>query len=291
MVVMVAAGPKDASWQSELQSWRVERAKNLQAPEGWLSLIGLNWLNEGDNSFGAVEGNLFQISAKVPAHIAVLRLQKGTLRLLPPAEGFPKELKLDGKPASEATLLADDAQNPSKLTIGTVAIIIIHRDERYALRVKDTQAPSRSTFHGLSWYAPDEHYRIHAKWIPYTPPKILDIPTILGTVSKLPAPGVAEFTIEGRTVRLEPVLESPDSKELFFILRDTTSKTTTYGGGRFLYTELPDHGVAQPGDVVLDFNRLINPPCAFTAFATCPLPPMQNRLPVAISAGEKRYHE
>ena len=291
MVVMVAAGPKDASWQSELQSWRVERAKNLQAPEGWLSLIGLNWLNEGDNSFGAVEGNLFQIPAKVPAHIAVLRLQKGTLRLLPPAEGFPKELKLDGKPASEATLFADDAQNPSKLTIGTVAIIIIHRDERYALRVKDTQAPSRSTFHGLSWYAPDEHYRIHAKWIPYTPPKILDIPTILGTVSKLPAPGVAEFTIEGRTVRLEPVLESPDSKELFFILRDTTSKTTTYGGGRFLYTELPDHGVAQPGDVVLDFNRLINPPCAFTAFATCPLPPMQNRLPVAISAGEKRYHE
>jgi len=291
MVVMVAAGPKDASWQSELQSWRVERAKNLQAPEGWLSLIGLNWLNEGDNSFGAVEGNLFQISAKVPAHIAVLRLQKGTLRLLPPAEGFPKGLKLDGKPASEATLFADDAQNPSKLTIGTVAIIIIHRDERYALRVKDTQAPSRSTFHGLSWYAPDEHYRIHAKWIPYTPPKILDIPTILGTVSKLPAPGVAEFTIEGRTVRLEPVLESPDSKELFFILRDTTSKTTTYGGGRFLYTELPDHGVAQPGDVVLDFNRLINPPCAFTAFATCPLPPMQNRLPVAISAGEKRYHE
>jgi uncharacterized protein (DUF1684 family) len=216
MVVMVAAGPKDASWQSELQSWRVERAKNLQAPEGWLSLIGLNWLNEGDNSFGAVEGNLFQISAKVPAHIAVLRLQKGTLRLLPPAEGFPKELKLDGKPASEATLFADDAQNPSKLTIGTVAIIIIHRDERYALRVKDTQAPSRSTFHGLSWYAPDEHYRIHAKWIPYTPPKILDIPTILGTVSKLPAPGVAEFTIEGRTVRLEPVLESPDSKRAVF---------------------------------------------------------------------------
>jgi uncharacterized protein len=291
MVVMVAAGPKDASWQSELQSWRVKRASDLQAPEGWLSLIGLDWLQEGDNSFGSAEANLFQIPAKVPAHIANVRLEKGALRLIPPTGGFPKELKLDGKPASEATLFADDAQNPSKLTIGTVAIIIIHRDERYALRVKDTQAPSRSTFHGLSWYAPDENYRIHAKWIPYTPPKVLDIPTILGTVSKLPAPGAAEFAIDGKTVRLEPVLESPDSKELFFILRDTTSKTTTYGGGRFLYTELPDHGVAQPGEVVLDFNRLINPPCAFTAFATCPLPPMQNRLPVAIAAGEKRYHE
>jgi uncharacterized protein (DUF1684 family) len=290
-VVLASAAPKDASWQTDLLAWRAKRAKDLQAPEGWLSLIGLDWLQDGDNSFGSAEGNLFQIPAKVPAHVAIVHLEKGALRLLPPAGGFPKELKLDGKPASEAALFADDATTPSKLTIGTVAIIIIHRDERYALRVKDTQAPSRSTFHGLTWYAPDETYRVHAKWIPYTPPKVLDIPTILGTVSKLPAPGAAEFTIDGKTVHLEPVLESPDSKELFFIMRDTTSKTTTYGGGRFLYTDLPDHGVAQPGEVILDFNRLINPPCAFTAFATCPLPPTQNRLPVAIAAGEKRYHE
>jgi uncharacterized protein (DUF1684 family) len=132
---------------------------------------------------------------------------------------------------------------------------------------------------------------VHAKWVPYNPAKILEIPTILGTVSKLPAPGAAEFTIDGKTVRLEPVLEEPDSKELFFIMRDTTSKTTTYGAGRFLYTQLPDHGLTQPGAVELDFNRLINPPCAFTAYATCPLPPPQNRLPVPIPAGEQRYHD
>jgi uncharacterized protein (DUF1684 family) len=120
---------------------------------------------------------------------------------------------------------------------------------------------------------------------------MIDIPTILGTVSKLPAPGAAEFTVDGKVVRLEPVLEDPQSTELFFILRDTTSKTTTYGAGRFLYTELPDHGLTQPGEVWLDFNELINPPCAFTPYATCPLPPPQNRLTVAIPAGEQRYHD
>ncbi len=122
-------------------------------------------------------------------------------------------------------------------------------------------------------------------------PKVLDIPTILGTTTHLPAPGAAEFTIDGQVVRLEPVLEDPKSTDLFFILRDTTSKTTTYGSGRFLYTDLPDHGVSQPGEVWLDFNRLVNPPCAFTAYATCPLPPAQNRLNVAIPAGEQRYHD
>ena len=158
--------------------------------------------------------------------------------------------------------------------------------DRYALRIKDSRAPTRTVFHGLKWYPPNAMYRVHAKWVPYSPPKILEIPTILGTVSKLPAPGAAEFTIDGKTVfRLEPVLEEPDSKELFFIMRDTTSKTSTYGAGRFLYTELPDHGLTQPGAVELDFNRLINPPCAFTAYATCPLPPPQNRLLVAIPAG------
>jgi uncharacterized protein (DUF1684 family) len=120
---------------------------------------------------------------------------------------------------------------------------------------------------------------------------VLDIPTVLGTATHLPAPGVAEFTLDGHILRLEPVLEDPKSTDLFFILRDATSKTTTYGAGRFLYTELPDHGVSQPGEVWLDFNRLVNPPCAFTAYATCPLPPAQNRLSVSIPAGEQRYHD
>jgi len=279
------------SWQRDLLAWRAQRATALQAPEGWLSLIALGWLKDGDNSFGSGEDNRVQIAGKASAHIAIVRLEKGALHLLPPAGGFPKELLLDGQPAKEQALLADDADKPSKLTIGTLTIIVIHRDDQFALRIKDLQAPTRVGFHGLRWYRPNAAYRVHARWIPYNPPKVLDIPTVLGTTTHLPAPGAAEFTLDGQVVRLEPVLEDPNSTELFFIMRDATSKATTYGAGRFLYTELPDHGVSQAGEVWLDFNRLVNPPCAFTAYATCPLPPAQNRLGVAIPAGEQRYHD
>jgi hypothetical protein len=292
-----AQGTKDrtsadnAAWQRELLAWRAQRATSLQAPEGWLSLIALGWLQEGDNSFGSAEDCRVQIAGKAPAHIAVVRLEKGALRLLPPAGGFPKDLRVDGQAAKEQTLRADDADKPSKLTIGTFSMIAIHRDDRFALRVKDLEAATRTGFHGLRWYAPNAAYRVHAKWIPYNPPKMLDIPTVLGTTTHMPAPGAAEFTLDGKVVRLEPVLEDPNATDLFFILRDATSKTTTYGAGRFLSSELPDHGVGQPGEVWLDFNRLVNPPCAFTAYATCPLPPAQNRLSVAIPAGEQRYHD
>jgi uncharacterized protein len=280
-----------SSWQRDLLAWRAKRATNLQAPEGWLSLIALGWLKEGDNSFGSADDCRVQIAGKGPAHIAVVRLEKGTLRLLPPAEGFSKELMVDGQPAKEQVLRSDDADNSSKLTIGTVTIIVIHRDDQFALRVKDLQALTRTGFHGLHWYAPSATYRVHARWIPYSPAKVLDIPTILGTTTHMPAPGVAEFTLDGQVLRLEPVLEEPNATELFFIMRDATSKTTTYGAGRFLYTELPDHGLGRPGEIWLDFNRLVNPPCAFTAYATCPLPPPQNRLGVPIQAGEQRYHD
>jgi uncharacterized protein len=118
---------------------------------------------------------------------------------------------------------------------------------------------------------------------------MLKIPTKIGTTLNLPSPGVAEFTLDGKKLRLEPVLEDPHDTTLFFILRDTTSKTATYPGGRFLRTGFPDHGLNKPGTLVIDFNQLYNPPCAYTPYATCPLPPDQNRLPVAIEAGEQRY--
>ena len=280
-----------SAWQHDQLAWRAQRATGLQAPEGWLSLIGLGWLKEGDNSLGSAADSRVQIAGKWPAHIAIVRLEKGTLRLLAPAEGFPKELLVDGQAAKEQALLADDSEKVSKLTLGTLTIIAIHRGEQFGLRIKDLQAPTRVGFHGLRWYEPNAAYRVHARWIPYDPPKTLDIPTVLGTTTQMPAPGAAEFTIDGQVVRLEPVLEDPKATELFFIMRDATSKTTTYGAGRFLYTQLPDHGVSQPGEVWLDFNQAVNPPCAFTPYATCPLPPPQNRLSVPIPAGEQRYHD
>ncbi|HEX8797597.1 MAG TPA: DUF1684 domain-containing protein [Terriglobales bacterium] len=281
-----------ATWKVSLLTWRADLAKELQQPNGWLTLIGLEWLKSGDNTFGSAPGNNLVVRAPTAAYLGVVELNDKSLELLPPHGGYPRGLLVDSKlPENPQTLGSDDSEHPSKITTGTVTITIIHRGERYGLRIKDSKAPARTQFHGLRWYPPDEAYRVPAKWIPYNPPHQVAIPTILGTEVKADVPGAAEFTLEGKTLRLEPILESPDDKELFFILRDTTSTTETYGAGRFLYTALPDHGLTQPGELVLDFNRAQNPPCAYTPYATCPLPPPQNRLPIPIPAGQQRYHD
>jgi len=281
-----------ASWKAGLLSWRADLAKELQQPNGWLTLIGLEWLKPGDNTFGSAPGNALVVKAPTAAYLGVVQLSDNSLKLLPPHGGYPKGLLVDGKPpADQQPLGSDDSKQPSKITAGTVTITVIHRGDRYALRIKDSKAPARVQFHGLRWYPPNEAYRVQAKWIPYNPPHNVAIPTILGTEVKSDVPGAAEFTLDGKTYHLEPILESPEDKELFFILRDTTSTSETYGAGRFLYTPLPDHGLTQPGELVLDFNRAQNPPCAYTPYATCPLPPPQNRLPIPIPAGQQRYHD
>ena len=280
-------GPETA-WRQKIEAWRAEREKEIAAPDGWLTLIALEWLKPGVNSFGSGPDNQVRINAKAPAHVGLLTVSGKTVQLLSPASGFPPDLLLDGKPAREGLLSADD-DHPSTLTWHGLSLIVLPRGGRYALRVKDADAPARAQFHGLRWYAPDLHFAVEARWTPNSPPHTLRIPTAIGTILDLAAPGVAEFTINGKTLRLEPVLESPQDKTLFFILRDTTSQSTTYQAGRFLRTEFPDRGLAEPGTVILDFNQLYNPPCAYTPYATCPLPPDQNRLPVALEAGEQRY--
>jgi uncharacterized protein (DUF1684 family) len=281
--------PSEANWRRDLLIWRELQAKKLQAADGWLSLAGLEWLNEGVNTFGSASDNRIRIEGDVAPHLGVLRLSRNTVSLAPPMEGFPKGLLLDGHTPKAQVLATEDT--PSMLTDGTSSMFVIHRGDRYALRLKDSHSSARLHFHRLKWYAPNEKYRLAARWIPYAPAKIVKIPTILGTTIEMPVPGVAEFVLDGQTIRLEPVLESPKDTELFFILRDATSKTTTYGAARFLYTTFPDQGLNKPGKLWLDFNRLENPPCAYTTYATCPLPPPQNRLTVAIPAGEQRYHD
>jgi uncharacterized protein (DUF1684 family) len=215
--------------------------------------------------------------------VATFNLEANQVQLLPPPGGFPAGLTASGKPAQPGPVTEE-----TPLKIGTFTLVAIQRGDRFALRIKDSQAATRLRFHGLNWYAPEEKYRVLAKWTPYTPPHDVTIPTILGTTTQDKVPGVAEFTVDGETVRLEPIVEED---KLFFILRDATSHSTTYGAGRFLYTGMPSNGLNKAGELWLNFNRLQNPPCAYTPYATCPLPPQQNRLAVAIPAGEKRYHE
>ena len=290
--------PRDAQWAQDLQAWRAAREQEISAPDGWLTLVGLDWLKPGANPFGTAADNQICLRALGPEHMGLLTVsgkpQAATahggamVQLLSPVGGFPPDLLLNGVPAREGPL-ETDGPKPPIITWHGVTLAVLNRGGRYALRVKDTDATARTSFHGLNWYAPDPHLRIDALWIPFATPRVEKIPTVLGTTIDLPTPGTAEFTLGDKTYRLEPVIEDPSGKTLFFILRDETGKTTTYETARYLHTGLPDHGLDQPGLLTLDFNRLENPPCAYTPYATCPLPPEKNRLAVAIEAGEKRY--
>ncbi len=270
-------------WKQEEQAWRDNRTTGLLAPDGWFSLVALDWLRPGKTTVGIAPDNMIRLTGNAAEHVAIFDLEANQVQLLPPPGGFPAGLTAGGKAAQ-----AGPVSEETPLKIGTFTLVAIQRGDRFALRIKDSQAPTRLQFHGLSWYAPVEKYRVLAKWTPYTPAHDVAIPTILGTIEHDKAPGVAEFTLDGKTMRLEPIVEND---KLFFILRDTTSHSTTYGAGRFLYTGMPSNGLDKAGELWLDFNRLQNPPCAYTPYATCPLPPPQNRLEVEIPAGEKRYHE
>jgi uncharacterized protein len=293
MGVLSAAGllfaDATSDWKTGLLAWRTHREQRLSAPDSWLTLVGLDWLKPGANTVGSAPDNHIRLSDAAPAHLGVIEVSGSDIRLAAPAGGFTDGVQLDGVPAQAAKLADDAAEKPSVIKAGTLTILLLHRGDRYALRVKDSQSPTRLNFHGLHWYEPNPHYRVEARWIPFVPVKKIKVASIIGVTDEMPAPGVAEFTLDGKTFQLEPVLEEPDAKQLFFIMRDTTSRTTSYGAARFLYTDFPDHGLDQPGHLTLDFNRLQNPPCAYTAYATCPLPPEQNRLAIALPVGEAKY--
>ena len=231
-----AAAP---SWKTDLLAWRAQQAKNLQTPNGWLTVIGLEWLKAGDNSFGSAKSNAAVIKAPTAPSLGVIKLNGESLAIASAERRLSQGTAgRRHNPGESASSRADSSGHPSKITDGSVTITIIHRGDRYGLRIKDSKAAAASHFHGLKWYAPNEAYRVQAKWIPYNPPHQVPVPTILGTEVMSEVPGAAEFTLDGKTWRLEPILESPDDKDLFFIFRDTTSKSETYGAGRFLYTPL-----------------------------------------------------
>jgi uncharacterized protein (DUF1684 family) len=286
------AASQETSWQKDLAAWRAHYVADLLKSDGWLSLAGLEWLQPGDNSVGSAAGNKIHLSTG-PAQLAILHLEGETVSLNPPAGGFPPDFLVAGAPAKSQSLRAEannDKVSPH-LTFSTLNMYVIRREARFALRIKDSHSPAIAGFHELKWYPPDSVYRVTAKWIPYSPHKTVTLATLVGTTYDQPVPGAAEFALAGKTFRLEPVLEDPAAAKLFFILRDTTSASTTYGACRFLYTAFPTNGLDKPGELELDFNRLENPPCAYTPYSTCPLPPPGNRLPIALPVGEKRYHD
>jgi uncharacterized protein (DUF1684 family) len=262
-------------YAQEVEHWRTEHQRKLAADYGWLTVVGLDWLKEGDNGVGADPSSQVPLPpGSAPPHVAVISLHAGKV-VLHPAVGIP--LTLNGKPATETTLREDD----DILAINHLKFYLIRRGDRAGIRLKDNDSQARKHFQGLSWYPVDPAWRIQAKFTPWPAPHSLVFHNTIGQEETDPSPGYVTFQKDGREFRLEPTL---DEGKLFFVLRDQTSGKTTYGASRFLYSEQ-----AQNGTVLLDFNQAENPPCAFTAYATCPLPPPQNRLALAITAGEKKY--
>jgi uncharacterized protein (DUF1684 family)/dienelactone hydrolase len=277
-----AATDADRAWRSDIADWQKRRAVRLTADDGWLTVAGLFWLEPGLNRMGAAEDNAIRLPAgSAPARAGSFLLENGRVSVesLP---GVP--LTSGGKPVKRMTLRADaDEGGPDTLALGELRMTVIRRSKGLAIRLRDLAAPARREFAGIACFDVDPAWRIRATWVPYDPPKPVEIPNIIGSVDTMMAPGRAEFEKDGRRYSLEPVLEEGDS-DLFFIFQDETSGRTTYPPGRFLYSAPPADGM-----VTLDFNRAYNPPCAFTPWATCPLPPPQNRLALAVTAGEKTY--
>ena len=268
------------SYESQIEAWRAQRVERLKAPNGWLSLIGLHWLKEGKNTVGADKGNDIVLAAG-PAKLGTITLTKGKATIdLVTGTGAT----VDGKGQKTAVLLDDTSEKPTTVAFGSASFYVIDRNGKKGLRVKDSNAQTRTHFVGIDYYPIDPKWRVEAKWVEYKPPHTLEIPNVLGQIDKMPVPGKAVFERDGKKYELLPVLEETDAKELWFIFADKTSAKETYGGGRFLYADMP-----KDGKVIIDFNKAYNPPCAFTPHATCPLAPPENRLAIPVTAGEKKY--
>jgi uncharacterized protein (DUF1684 family) len=284
-IFLIAAGAlgvtADEAYRAEIQKWREDREARLKADGGWLTVAGLFWLKEGENSFGSDPANDIVLPAGAPARAGSFAFAKGrtTVKLLPGVEGL-----VAGKPIARSELKSDENGAPDVLAVGPLTMQVIKRGERHGIRLKDKNAAARKAFTGLRWFDVREDYRVMARFTSYPTPRPVKVPNILGQTEAMPSPGFATFSLGGQEIRLEGVLEEPGAEQLFFIVRDQTSGKETYPAGRFLYADLP-----RQGQIVLDFNKAYNPPCAFTAFATCPLPPPQNWMPVRIEAGERDY--
>ena len=246
------------------EEWRRDHEAALKADGGWLTVTGLFWLKDGKNTVGSDPSNDI-VLPRGPRRAGVFELRAGRV-MFTGSDRAARALK----PDSEDAVSFDD-----------LSMFVILRGDRYAIRLKDKQSKLRREFTGLHWYPVKEEYRVVAKFFAYAKPKMIPITNVLGQTENTESPGYVVFRLGGREYHLEPVIEG---RQLFFIFRDLTSGKETYPAGRFLYSEL-----AEGGQVVLDFNKAENPPCAFTPYATCPLPPPQNRLPVRIEAGELNY--
>lgn len=276
-------GLDEAVYQRQQQAWRAGRLADLTKPDGWASLVGFHWLDAGTHRVGSGVDNGIRTSMG-PEYLGVFTVRGKQVGFVPDVV-----VTVDGEPQIGAAALRvdSDAAGPSKLVFdgGKGLATVIERGGRLALRMKHADADSRLRFTGLEYWPGGRDWQVAARFVPHPPGKTLPIANIIGTTDLIPNPGAVEFERGGKTFRLEALDQGEGT--LFLVFADRTSGHGSYSAGRFIDAPMPD----PKGAVLLDFNQAYNPPCAFTPFATCPLPPPENRLDLAIEAGERTYRK
>jgi uncharacterized protein (DUF1684 family) len=256
--------------------WWAARDERLRDPDGWLTLVALHWLSPGDNRFGADASNDIALSGQdVPAHAGSLWLDDGQVRLQSHGEAEPRPEPME----------SDLGGEPTVIQIGSLHMYVIQRGQRWALRVRDHESQAIVAFRGMDHFPIDPAWRVTGRLLPAAPGERLEIVDVTGDIGSEETPGTVEFERDGQTWSLAALPGDADERRVWLVFGDATNGTETYGGGRFLYSE----PVSDDGSVVLDFNLAYNPPCVFSPYATCPLPPPQNRLDPRIEAGERNY--
>jgi uncharacterized protein (DUF1684 family) len=278
----MAAPPEDH--RVTVEAWRTARVERLRQPHGWLTLVGLHWLTDGEARVGS-DPSVEIVLPSGPALAGRLVLAADGVRAWSAAGGFT----VDGRPAEGERLISDEEADgagvePTALDLGALRMIVIERSGRLALRVWDAESPLLRTFAGIESFPIDGRWRLDARFEPAPVDARIEVPGAVGPPTAERSPGLVTFTVDGVEHRLV-ALEGGDRGELWLVFGDATNGIETYPGGRFLYTDAPD----PDGRVVVDFNLAYNPPCIFTPYATCPLPPPGNRLPTRIEAGERHW--
>lgn len=264
---------------NEIEEWHNKRIENLKKENGWLNLVGLHWLNEGENRFGSSKENDIIFPEKAPKFIGSFILKDSIVN----AEILPNvNVLLNDSVISKIVMKDDLSGEPTILKLGSLRWFIIKRGNKFGVRIRDVEAKLVKEFRGIERFPVNIDWRVEAKFVPFDSPKKVMIPNVLGIEEEETVTGKLIFNLKGKDYSLFPI---ESGEKLFIIFADETNGETTYGAGRFLYADKPD----STGKVTLDLNKAYNPPCVFTNYATCPLPPPQNRLSIKITAGEKNF--
>ena len=283
-----AAAADEAATRAGYEAWRAGRLEELRKDDGWLALAGLHWLDQGEARIGSSADSAIVLPASAPPFLGVIRVD-GKAVTLTMATGVAASL--GGAPFSAGALRSDeDPQAPQdRVRVGDVTLSIIDRGGKLALRVHDARAQTRTGFAGIETFPWDPRWIVRGRLERFDAPRKVAVPTAIGIDDEATVPGAIAFEIDGVALQLEPYVEEGDD-EMFIVFADATNGKETYGGGRFLTAKLPPAG---SDAVILDFNRAFSPPCSFTPYATCPVPRPENRLPIAVTAGErsKAHHQ